>query len=270
MPTSVPQKRNKNGSESRVSSLPKEVLATITRQHREAYDDIPRDANPSSVDVSISDSDGDFVRSQEASQEQVIQPPRTSLSQVRRLVFGDQKEIVARVKDAVLRSRNLGQKLQLGDLPDTLIAAPDLMGLPVALKPWEGRLAKWTTVDEGSRKHPLYQDQILRLSDEISIRGPMLPPDYLPWLISVSVDPGEEQTARGHTTLLLVGAPKDWEPGLRETLRGPYRERFFVRLDALVMGVSPEWWPLWAYGAMEAGALYFVAPLPDGIEEQQA
>jgi len=189
---------------------------------------------------------------------------------VRRQIFGDHKEIVARVKDEVLRGRNLGQKLQLGDLPNTLIAAPELMCLPAALKPWEGTLAKWTTVDEGSRRHYLYQDHILRLSDEISIRGPMLPPDYLPWLISVSIDPGEEQTARGHTTLLLVGAPKDWEPGLREILRGPYGEHFHVRLDALVMRVSREWWPLWAYGAMEAGALYFVAPLPDEIEEQQA
>lgn len=267
MPTSVPQKRSRNGSGSRASSLPIEALATIARQSREAYDDIQCGGNPSSADVSISITDAGIEGSHKVSRDQVIRPPKTSLPEVRREIFGDSEEIISQVKDEVLRARNLGQKLHLGGLPNTLIAVPDLLRLPVPLRPWEGMLAKWTTVNEGSRKHPLYQDHILRLSDQISIRGPMLPSDYWPWFLSVSIDPGEEQTGRGHTTLLFVGAPKGWEPGPRETLRGPYGEHFHVRLDALVMRVPPDWWPLWAYGALEAGALYFVAPLPDEIEE---
>lgn len=198
-----------------------------------------------------------------ASQEQILRPPRTSLPKVRRQIFGDTAEVIALVRDEVLRSVNLGRQPHPGDLPDTLVAVPELARLPVALRPWENVLAKWTTLDEGARKHPLYRDHVLRRTDRIAIRGPMLPADYRPWLLSVSIDPGEEQKGRGHTTLLLVGAPAGWEPGLRETLRGPYGEHFYVRLDALVMRVPAEWWPLWAYGAMESGALYFVAPLPD-------
>jgi hypothetical protein len=74
------------------------------------------------------------------------------------------------------------------------------------------------------------------------------------------MDPGPEQTARGHTSLLLVAAPRDWEPGLRETLRGPYGEFFVVRLDALLLRVPPAWWDFYAFGALEAGVLHFVAP----------
>ncbi len=215
--------------------------------------------NPSSLDVALDlgviGGEGLLTASTE------VHSPRLTATQVRSCLFGDPPEIVASILDKVRIARDTQLPLDLGGLPSRIISIPEEMpALPIGLRPWGVTLAAWAKSTKGSKSNLPYKVTKDRF-EHIKVTGPDLPEGYLPWFVSAGMDPGPQQTSRGHTSLLMIAAPRDWAPGLRETLRGPYGEFFVVRLDALVLRVPRSWWDYYAFGALEAGVLHFVAPI---------
>lgn len=149
-------------------------------------------------------------------------------------------------------------RADLSGLPSHVVATPELPELPVSLRPWAGTLKGWGKAAGPAKKRLPFTDGPWMREHGVSVSGPALPMEYCPWFISVGIDPGPQKTDLGHTCLLLVAAPEDWFPGLHGVLHGPYGEQLVVRLDSLLMKVTYAWWDAFAYGALAAGALYFI------------
>lgn len=261
MPSSAQSPKNKKGSGFPALRVPAQVLQVIKTRVTEDSDDSRKGADSASIDVELSTGiDTEIVR-ETASEEIPEAFLALSATDVRRSLFGDPPEVVAAIKDRVRIASDTFSPIDLDDLPKRLIATPDsIPSLPVLLQPWGSILQDWAKFTEDGKSAQPFTDRTLCDCGAITVSGPMLPPGYQPWLISVATDPGPFVTGRGHTCLLLAASPSEWSPGLRETLRGVYGDRIIVRLDALLCRIPKPWWDVYAYGAYEKGALYFVAP----------
>ena len=261
MPSSAQSAKNNKGSGFLALKVPAQVLQVLKTRVTEDKDDFLKVADPASTDIELSPRiDQEAVR-EVASEEIPEAVPVLLATDVRRSLFGDPPEVVAAVKDRVRIASDTLSPIDLGDLPKRVIATPDsIPPLPVLLQPWGSILQEWATFTENGKKGAPFTDRTLCDCDAITVSGPLLPNNYQPWLISVATDPGPFVTGKGHTCLLLVASPNEWSPGLRETLRGVYGDQIIVRLDALLCRIPKPWWDVYAYGAYEKGALYFVAP----------
>ena len=259
MSDSVPQKTKQSVSGARAGSFPKGVKDTLRARHSDYQDHAQEDIDPLVMDIDLGMDVGDEGLLRAAS-EGIVTGTQATMSQVMYSIFGDPKEVKASVVDAVTQSVTNHRPLHLDDLPSRVIEVPELPMLPVGLVPWEPVLIRWAKLADAAKRGFPFSDPWLPQHPDVMLTGPLLPVDYAPWFLSVGTDPGPDKTDKGHTCLLLVGIPKGWECGVRETLYGPYGERFIVRLDALVMRLPQPWWDVYAYGAMKEASLYFVPP----------
>lgn len=201
------------------------------------------------------------IHAQIASEETLARPPIPTATEIRRRMFtSTPTEVAHQILDRVLHCRAKGNPVDFGDLPSEIVVTPTPGKLPRGLQPWEKTLRTWRKVtDETWNRNP-FLSGAHKYRDDVPIRPPTLPTGFGVYFLSVGIDPGPEATTKGHTGLLLVATPPDWDPPLRTSLRGPRGEVHTVRLDGLVMRVPASWWDSYALGALSDGCLYFIPP----------
>lgn len=234
--------------------------ARESERTQEALESVDPGANPDSISMpgaEKSNHEVEAIAHASTSNQTSARASRDLVDTLPEIFLATTQEQIKALSSDWDQRRHRGMPQKTGVAGETIVVVPPISSLPPHLAPWEFVLANWEEVTKrGLRRSRLPSS--LRKDNYWSLAGPFLPVDASAWIITLGIDPGPYRTEEGFTIPLLVAAPEDWIPGLREvSFHGCQGEMLCSKCDGRSMRIPREWWNKWSWGAMAKGALYY-------------